>query len=187
VAEGKNVLGQWRDSIHVRFSVVNLLLSVTPPFVSGFVRGKLYRFAGLDVDRTAFIMGNVTLIGGTRRHHENLKLGKDTIVSTNVTINSDALVSIGDNVTIGPYVKLYTSSHDLGPGSRRCNVAVVARPVVIEKGCWLAVGATVLPGVTIGHGSVIAAGAVVDKDVPPDSFVQGVPGVVVRKLPLGNR
>lgn len=187
MAEGKGVLGQWRDSVHVRFSIVNLFLAVTPPFVSGFVRGKLYRLAGLDVDRTAFIMGNVTLIGGTRSHHRNVKLGKDTIISTNVTINSDASVVIGDNVTIGPYVKLYTSSHDLGPGSRRCIVTVVARPIVIETGCWLAVGATVLPGVIIGHGSVIAAGAVVDKDVPPDSFVQGVPGVVVRKLPLGNR
>ncbi len=185
--EAKGVLGQWRDSIHVRFSLVNLALALSPPFVSGFVRGKLYRAAGLDISRTAFIMGNVTLIGGTRHHHRNVHLGADTIISTNVTINSDAEVSIGDNVTIGPYVKLYTSSHDLGPGSRRCNVPVVARPIVIEKGCWLAVGVTVLPGVTIGHGSVVSAGAVVEKDVPPDSLVQGVPAVVVRKLPLGNR
>lgn len=185
--ESKGVLGQWRDSVHVRFSLVNLTLALTPPFVSGFVRGKLYRLAGLDVSRTSFIMGNVRLIGGTRHHHRNVHVGSDSIISTNVTINSDAVVSIGDNVTIGPYVMLYTSSHDLGPGSRRCTVAVIARPIVIEKGCWLAVGVTVLPGVTIGHGSVIAAGAVVDKDVPPDSFVQGVPAVVVRKLPLGNR
>jgi acetyltransferase-like isoleucine patch superfamily enzyme len=187
VSAARQIVSQWRNSVHVRFSLLNLLLAATPPFVSGYVRGSLYRLAGINVHRTAFVMGNIQLIGGSRHHERNVQIGADVIVSTNVTINADALVSIGDNVTIGPYVKLYTTSHDLGPGSRRCQVPVVARPITIEKGCWLAVGVTVLPGVTIGHGSVVAAGSVVDKDVPPDSYVQGVPATVVRKLPLGNR
>jgi maltose O-acetyltransferase len=187
VASLSSVVDQWRDSSHLRFSIVNGFLALTPPFVSGFARGVLYRWAGMRVDRTAFIMGNVRLIGGTPQHIANVTIGDHVTMSTNITINSDAPVRIESNVTIGPYVKLYTTSHDLGPGSRRCQTEVISRPITIEKGCWVAVGATVLPGVTIGHGSVVAAGSVVEKDVPPNSYVQGVPAIVVRSLPLGNR
>jgi acetyltransferase-like isoleucine patch superfamily enzyme len=187
VASVRVVAEQWRDSSHLRYSVVNGMLALSPPFVSGFVRGLLYRWAGMSVSRTAFIMGNVRLIGGTPEHIGNVTIGEHVNISTNVTINSDAKVSIEDNVTIGPFVKLYTTSHDLGPGSRRCQTEVISRPISIEKGCWIAVGATILPGVTVGHGSVVAAGSVVERDVPPNSYVQGVPAVVVRQLPLGNR
>ncbi len=187
MASWKDPLKQWRDSSHFRLSVANSLLAFAPPFVRGYVRGHLYRWAGMNVDRTAFIMGNVRVIGGTNSHVRNVSIGNHVTMSTNVTINCDDKVEIGDNVTIGPFVKLYTTSHDLGPGSRRCQIEVASRPIVIEKGSWIAVGATILPGVTIGHGSVIAAGTVVERDVPPDSYVQGVPGTVIRKLPLGNR
>jgi maltose O-acetyltransferase len=178
---------QWREASHLRFSVVNSVLRLMPPFVSGYARTIGYRFSGLNIDKSAFIMGNVTLIGGSIHHVRNVRVGPRVTMSTNVTINCDALVEIHEGATIGPFVKLYTSSHDLGPGSQRCQPEVVARPIVIEKGCWIAVGATILPGVTIGHGSVVSAGAVVDKDVPPDSYVAGTPAVVVRSLPLGNR
>jgi maltose O-acetyltransferase len=181
------MLDQWRDSSHGRFSVVNTVLRVTPPFVSGYVRGRLYRWAGMNLHPGAFVMGNIELIGGRRGHVKQVTMGDGVVISTNVTMNPDASITIGDRVTLGPYVKLYTSGHELGPGSKRCQAEVVAHPIVIEPGCWLAVGVTVLPGVTIGHGSVVAAGAVVEKSVPPDSYVQGVPATVTRKLPLGNR
>jgi maltose O-acetyltransferase len=181
------MLGQWRASSHGRYSAVNMALRVTPPFVSGYIRGRLYRWAGMDLHSGAFVMGNIELIAGQRGHVKQVTMGDGVVVSTNVTMNPDAPITIGDRVTIGPYVKLYTSGHELGPGSKRCQADVVAHPIVIEPGCWLAVGVTVLPGVTIGHGSVIAAGTVVEKSVPPDSYVQGVPGTVTRKLPLGNR
>lgn len=181
------ILEEARAASHWRFSVVNALLRFTPHFASGYVRGRLYRLAGLDIDPSVFIMANLELVSGTRNHMKNLHIGAGTKISTHVIINCDADVSIGENVTLGPLVRLYTTSHELGPGSHRCPTEVVAKPIVIEKGCWLAMGVMVLPGVTIGHGSVVASGAVVDKDVPPDSYVAGVPAQVVRKLPLGNR
>jgi acetyltransferase-like isoleucine patch superfamily enzyme len=64
---------------------------------------------------------------------------------------------------------------------------VLAKPVVIEDGSWIGLGAIILPGVTVGHGSIVAAGAVVDEDVPPDSYVAGNPAKVVQQLPWGNR
>ena len=132
-------------------------------------------------------MGNIRVRGGSRGHASRIHIGPNVRVSTDVTINSDGDVTIEENVNIGPFVKIYTTTHDLGPGSRRSSTETVTRPVLIERGCWLALGVSVLPGVTIGHGSVIGAGAVVSTDIPPDSYAEGVPAVVVRKLPLGHR
>jgi maltose O-acetyltransferase len=182
-----NILREARAASHLRFTIVNGLLRCLPPFASGYIRGRMYRWIGMDVDSTAFLMANLDIVGGSAGHLKNLKVGRGVTIATHVMINCDALVTLGENVNVGPFVRLYTTSHDIGPGSQRALPSVVAKPIVIEKGSWLAVGATVLPGVTIGHGSIVAAGAVVDKDVPPDSYVSGVPAQLIRKLPLGNR
>src|SRR5258706_10436308 len=74
---------------------------------------------------------------------------------------------------IGPNVNIITTGHPLEPSQRRAYVE--AKPIVIEKNVWIATGATICGGVIVGENSVIAAGAVVTKDVPPNSFVAGVP------------
>jgi acetyltransferase-like isoleucine patch superfamily enzyme len=108
-------------------------------------------------------------------------------MGNHVTINLDAEVIIEKNVTIGPFVKIYTGTHKIGPGSNRCSgEGVLARPVIVESGSWVGLGAILLPGVTIGHGSIISAGAVVTEDVPPNSLVEGNPGTVVQELPWGD-
>ena len=84
-------------------------------------------------------------------------------------------------------MRIYTGTHHLGPGSNRRLPALLAKPVVVERGCWVGLGAMILPGVNLGHGSVVAAGAVVTEEVPPDSYVEGNPAKVVRQLPWGNR
>jgi len=112
-----------------------------------------------------------------------LKIGKESVVSTGVTINLDECVCIGDYVTIGPHVLIYSGSHLSGSQYRRCHPGVTGKPVHIGDGCWIRVGAIILPGVTIGDGSVVAAGAVVSGDVPPNSYVEGNPARVVKALP----
>jgi acetyltransferase-like isoleucine patch superfamily enzyme len=92
-------------------------------------------------------------------------------------------VDIGDRVMIGPNVNIITTGHPLEPSKRRAYVE--AKPIVIERDVWIATGATILGGVTVGENSVVAAGAVVTKDVPPNSFVAGVPARVVRSLEEG--
>ena len=182
--------GMWRstlDSSHPGLTLVNVVLGVLPAFAGGWFRARLYRRVGMDVNHSAFIMGNVRVRAGVRGHLGMVHIGQDVSMSTDITLNPDADITIGDNVTLGPFVRLYTSTHTLGPGSRRCDPAVVAKPVTIKGGSWLAMGVTVLPGVTIGRGSVIAAGAVVSTDIPPNSYVEGVPALVVRQLPLGDR
>ena len=88
---------------------------------------------------------------------------------------------IGDDVMIGPWALIYTRNHEMA----RVDVTIreqgetEAAPVVIENDVWLGGRVTVLPGVTIGSGAVVAAGSVVTKDVPPMSVVGGVPAKVI--------
>ena len=120
--------------------------------------------------------------GGTNRES-----GDDVVIATDVTLNVDARVTIGDGASLGPFVRVYTATHRIGPGSRRMLPQVAARPVTIGRGAWIGLGATVLPGVTIGDGAVVAAGSVVTSDVSSNSYVEGNPAVAVRTLPWGDR
>ncbi len=176
------------SQIHLRYAVANLICGLLPDFGSGVVRGRLYRLAGLDVGPQVFIMGNVELVGGAASgFYERLHVGHGSIIGNHITINIDADVRLGRHVSLGPFVRIYTGTHQLGPGSSRRLGELVAKPVTIGDGCWIGLGAMILPGVTVGRGSVVAAGAVVTQDVPPDSYVEGNPATVVRQLPWGDR
>jgi acetyltransferase-like isoleucine patch superfamily enzyme len=90
-------------------------------------------------------------------------------------------------VSIGPFVRIYTASHPIGPGSRRMMDQMTPRGVDIQPGAWVGLGATILPGVTVGAGAVVGAGSVVGSNVPPNTYVEGNPAKVVRTLPWGDR
>jgi acetyltransferase-like isoleucine patch superfamily enzyme len=110
----------------------------------------------------------------------NLRVGRDVFVNHDCTIMDLGGVDIGDEVMIGPNVQIITSGHPLDPETRRSTI--VADPIRIEQGAWIAAGATIIGGVTVGRDAVVAAGAVVTKDVPPRTMVAGVPAVVIREL-----
>jgi carbonic anhydrase/acetyltransferase-like protein (isoleucine patch superfamily) len=175
----------WR-SVHFRFGVANALCGLLPDFVSGAVRGRMYRWAGFAIGDGAFIMGNLALPTASPGFYDKLVVGADVTIADHVTINLDAKVTIGKNVAIAPHVLIYTGSHKISVGSRRIG-EFVGLPVTIEEGAWVRLGAVIVPGVTIGRGSVVAAGAVVLKDVPPNTYVEGNPAKVIRKLGWGDR
>lgn len=110
----------------------------------------------------------------------NLRVGRDVFVNHGCTIMDLGGVDIGDEVMIGPNVQIITSGHPLDPETRRSTI--VADPIRIGRNVWIGAGATVLGGVTVGDDAVVAAGAVVTKDVPARTLVAGVPAVVVREL-----
>ncbi len=172
---------------HPRVWLANGLGSVLPTFASGYIRSRCFRALGFDVHPGAFIMSRIQVISGHPNVRERLHIADGARIAPGVVINLDEHVTIEENVTVGPFTKIYTTTHELGPGSQRCDVAVVNLPVKIERGAWVAMGAIILPGVTIGQGAVVAAGSVVTKDVPPNVFVQGSPAEIVNKLPFGNR
>src|SRR3954453_20653390 len=112
--------------------------------------------------------------------------GGDTTVGRNVFINQNCTfydlggIDIADDVLIGPNVSLITSSHPLQPSERRAGV--IAKPIVIERNVWIAAGAIIIGGVTVGENSVVAAGSVVTKNVPANTLVGGNPARVIRSI-----
>lgn len=157
-----------------------------PPFAAGHLLAYLYRFAGFEVGAGSAIGGPLQVIG-PGRFEEKLTIGREVVIATNVTINVDAPVTIEDNVSIGPFVRIYTGTHAIGPGSRRMMTHVTPRPVRIGKGSWIGLGTIVLPGVTVGDGCVIGAGSVVTSDIQPNTYAEGNPATTVRNLPWGDR
>ena len=110
----------------------------------------------------------------------DIRIGRRVFINQCCTLYDMGGVAIGDLVMIGPNVNIITSGHALSPSQRRTYIE--AKPIVIEKNVWIATGATIIGGVTVGENSVVAAGAVVTKDVPPNSLVAGVPAKVIRSL-----
>ena len=110
----------------------------------------------------------------------DLRVGRRVSINQCCTIYDMGGVDIADQVLIAPNVNIITTGHALEPSQRRAYIET--KPIVIEKNVWIATGATILGGVTVGENSVVGAGAVVTKDVPPNSFVAGVPAKVVRSL-----
>jgi maltose O-acetyltransferase len=111
----------------------------------------------------------------------NITLGRHFYANFNCVVLDCAAVSFGDDVLLGPAVQIYTAGHPLDAEQRAAGVEF-ARPVHVGARVWLGGGAIVLPGVTIGDGSVIGAGSVVTRDVPPGVLALGNPCRVVRTL-----
>ncbi|CQH64739.1 maltose O-acetyltransferase (plasmid) [Halobacterium hubeiense] len=115
----------------------------------------------------------------------HINVGKHTSLGRNVFINHACSfldlggITIEDEVLISANVSITSESHPVEPDRRK---TLVPREVVVERNAWIGAGATILPDVTIGENSVVAAGAVVTKDVPANTVVAGVPAEVVRKL-----
>lgn len=102
----------------------------------------------------------------------NINIGDGVFINANGVFLDAFEINIGNRVFIGPHVGIYTSNHAKDLEQRRRYIESGA-PVVIEDDVWIGGGATVLPGVTVGKGSIIGAGAVVAKSVPPHSKVLG--------------
>ena len=113
-------------------------------------------------------------------HGLNIRVGERVFVNQGCMLMDIGGIDIGDDVLLGPAVRLITSGHPLDPELRRKQI--VAAPIRIENNVWLGAGATVLHGVTVGRDSVVAAGAVVTRDVPPATLVAGVPARVVKPV-----
>lgn len=113
---------------------------------------------------------------------KNISVGEDFLSNYNLTILDIAPVTIGSHVMIGPNVDIYTVNHPLDALSRRKYMAQ-GFPVTIGNDVWIGGKVSIMPGVTIGSNVIIAAGAVVTKDVPDNSLIGGVPAKVIRKLP----
>ncbi len=112
---------------------------------------------------------------------KNITIGRDVFINSGCHFQDQGGIEIGDGALIGHNVVLATINHDLDPAMNRKNHYA---PIRVGAHAWIGSNATILPGVTIGAWSVVAAGAVVTKDVPPMTVVGGVPARIIRKLKM---
>lgn len=139
------------------------------------VRALFSELIGKKVDESFFLIPPFYTAGG-----DEIRVGRNVFVNQNCTFYDLGGLDIADDVMIGPNVSLITAGHPLEPSHRRRTT--VGRPIAIERNVWIAAGATIIGGVTVGENSVVAAGGVVTKDVSPNTLVGGNPARVIRSI-----
>lgn len=113
---------------------------------------------------------------------QNIYLGDHVYLNFGCTILDNNQVRIGDHVMVGPSVQFYTAAHPL-EAAIRIKGFETAKKIIIEENVWIGGGAIILPGITVGTNAVIGAGAVVTREVPPNTVVAGNPARIIRELP----
>ena len=147
--------------------IIALTLKLLSHVPSHTLRNFILKFVfRLKLSKNAIIYSGFQI-----RNPKMVAIGKGTVVGYNCELDGRMGLTIGENVNISSDVKFYTLQHDYNS----IDFAAVGAPVIIEDYVWVSVRAIVLPGVTIGKGAVIAAGAIVTKNVEPYAIMGGVP------------
>jgi|SRR6185312_299070 len=139
------------------------------------VRALFNELIGQKVDENFLLIPPFYTAGG-----DAIRVGRNVFVNQNCTFYDLGGLDIADDVMIGPNVSLITTGHPIDPSQRRS--VTIGKPIVIEKNAWIAAGAIIIGGVTVGENSVVAAGSVVTRDVPPNTLVGGNPARVIRSI-----
>lgn len=110
-----------------------------------------------------------------------VSIGEGAYIGNFFSLNSRERISIGDRCMLGNFVSIVDNNHGTDEACDMIGQPFTTAPVIIERNCWVGEKATILAGVRVGEGSIIAAGSVVTKDVPGNHIVAGVPAKIVRK------
>jgi acetyltransferase-like isoleucine patch superfamily enzyme len=139
------------------------------------IRALFSQLIGKTVDESFLLIPPFYTAGG-----DEIRVGHNVFVNQNCTFYDLGGLDIADDVMIGPNVSIITTGHPIEPSQRRASV--IAKPIVIERNVWIAAGAIIIGGVTVGENAVVAAGSVVTKDVPANTLVGGNPARVIRSI-----
>ena len=180
--ELQSIRGRVRPRLRFWMACAALL----PDFTFSALRAFCFRMAGCDLSPQVALLGRVRLTGAGPIAGR-LHLREGSLIAPGVVFGLDADITVGRNVSLSPGVVLYTATHPIGFGSQRMLPYTDAKPIVIEDGVWVGMQSLILPGVTLGHGLVVSAAAVVSDSVAPDTLVGGNPATVRDVLPFGNR
>lgn len=149
-------------------AIFNFTLKYTP---FTFLKKKILQVFGFEIGKSSYIHNSTFLSLG------KLKIGNNSVINPKCVIDNRGEITIGNNVSIGHYSKIYTTGHRIN-----CSYFTgVKKPVVIKNNAVLFSSCIIQPGVTIGEGAVVFTGAVVTKDVPDFSLVGGNPAKIVGK------
>ncbi|MGC3945274.1 MAG: sugar O-acetyltransferase [Chryseolinea sp.] len=138
------------------------------------MRERLSELIGRKIDKSTTVF--VPFYTNFGKH---IALGKNVFINHACTFLDLGGITIEDDVQIGPKVNLITENHPVDPKQRKY---LDLKSILIKRNAWIGAGATILPGVTIGENSIVAAGAVVHRDVPDSTVVGGVPAKIIRSI-----
>jgi len=157
---------------------LNLALFLFPVSSFFFFKCLLLKLGNVNVSDGVSVNGHTWFYGRGK-----VEIGENSWIGPRCRFYSDqsVTISIGKNCDVAPEVAFVTGSHEIGVESRRAGVGY-CKSIVIEDGCWIGARVTILGGVTIGSGSVVGAGALVNKSVPSNTIVAGVPAKIIRSL-----
>ncbi len=144
--------------------------------VPAFLRTKAMRALGFRMSTEA------TIWAGANLRSKRITIGSGVFINVGFYHDGYDELLIEDNVRIGPYVRILTATHEIGPSQQRGLIEVLGKPVSIRDGCWIGAGVTILPGVTVGRGCVLTTNSVIFEDTEPDGMYAGNPARRVRDL-----
>jgi maltose O-acetyltransferase len=159
--------------LHFKLGIAQALVRCIPYGLFGNLRSIIYRWAGFKMISSKVHISGALRLDGVGNIYRKLHIEEHTFINTPCSIDLNAPVHIGRRVGIGHHVVLITTNHEIGPSESRMTSDLRTGPITIEDGAWIGACVTILPGVTVGRGAVVAAGAVVTKDVPPNAKVAG--------------
>lgn len=160
--------------IEASFATKKLLVRMNSTSDQDEVRNLLSQITDSEIDESTTVFTPL-----------QINYGKHTKIGKNVFINFDCIfldlggITIEDNVLIAPNVSLLSEGHPISPENRH---SLTVGHIHIKKNTWIGAGATILQGVTIGENAIVAAGAVVSKDVPDNTIVGGIPAKIIKAI-----
>lgn len=171
---GKKIINRIHNII-VEVEVYVLRIVSFVPF--WFIRSFFYEIAGIQMGSNSIIN-----LGARFYYPANISIGDGSIIGDDITLDGREKLTIGNHVDIASGVMIYNSEHNIHSDE----FEAISAPVVIKDYVFIGPRAIILPGVTIGTGAVVAAGAVVTKDVPDFAIVGGVPAKIIGDRKLKN-
>jgi acetyltransferase-like isoleucine patch superfamily enzyme len=164
-------VNELRDASYATIRLIQLLnVSANPEEI----RNILSEITGTVIDESVAIFPPIYINYG-----KHVSIGKNVFINFNCTFLALGGIVIDDNVLVGPGVKILSEGHPLSSAERQ---SLVPGKIHIKQNAWIGAGATILPGVSIGENAVVAAGAVVTKDVPANSVVAGIPAKIIKSI-----
>jgi acetyltransferase-like isoleucine patch superfamily enzyme len=174
---GETISSNDPEAIKLRdasFAARKLLVQLNNSSDPAEIRDFLSQITGSEIDESVAVFTPLYINYG-----KNTKIGKNVFINFDCVFLDLGGITIEDNVLIAPKVSLLSEGHPVNPNDRH---SLVPGHIYIRKNAWVGAGATILPGVTIGENAVVAASAVVSKDVPPNAVVGGVPAKHIKNI-----
>lgn len=156
------------------YNTKTLLIQMNNSSDPAEIRGLLSRITDRVIDESVAVFTPLYINYG-----KHTQIGKNVFINFNCTFLDLGGIIIDDDVLIGPNVSILSEGHPVSPENRH---SLIPKSIHIKRNVWIGAGATILQGVTIGENSIVAAGAVVSKDVPGNTIVGGIPAKIIKEV-----